>query len=284
MIDSGLKPRSFVPKENQRIVAAIDSSTIHIGETEEGSVFGAKAAVAFSVFGRIAGYYKLGPLLLYLDAVDIRKLAEDSAAKLRLFKLLMLDTSVVQKSIRTRIERSLLLEMASTLKGAVLIADGSLGPSPFESHQTKLRDVIKEAHDNDNCVHGVSKTSNLRIFRRLSDCLRVVRPPAYLDVDDIVRATLRMVYGRILLVRFSGQSLPLRVDVCSPSYEDFETSVAQVAYSDAFYHGYHESLRLAHYLSIFSFDELTSIKGYLVKNLSAVEIKGASRREFMLDS
>lgn len=284
VIDSELKPRYFAPKENQRIVASIDSSTVHIAETEEGSIFGAKAGIAFSVFGRIAGYYKLGPLLVYLDANDIKKLAEDCVAKVRLFKLLMLDTSVVQRTIRTRIERTLVLEMASSLQGSILLLDGSLGPSPFESPTMKLRDIIKMAHEKDNCVHGVSKTSNIRILRRLFDCLRGVRPPAYLDVDEIVRATLRMVYGRILLVRFSGPSIPLRVDVCPPTSEDFENSLAQVAYSDTFYHGYHESLRLAHYLSIFSFDELSSIKGYLIKNLSAVETKGTSPREFILES
>lgn len=280
--DSDLEPCSFSPKQSERMVSAIDSSTIHIGETPDGSVFAAKAAVAFSARGRTAGYYRLGPFIFYVDEEDLKKIADDCASRIRLYKLLLVDNSVVQKIIRTRIERSLLMEMASALNGSFLIVDGSLGSSAFESRGTKICDIIRRAHAADNCVHGVSKTTNVRILRRLADSLRFARPPAYLDVDDIVKATLRTVYGRILLVRFSVQSIPLRVDVSSP--DDFETSIAQVAYSEAFYHGYHESLRLAHYLSVFSFDELTSIKGYLVKHLSAIETTGSSRREFVLDA
>ena len=90
------------------------------------------------------------------------------------------------------------------------------------------------------------------------------------------------VAGHIILVRFSSDGHPFRIDISS--FSDIEQSLSLLLSSDSFYHGYPETLRLAHHLCIFNATQSDSIKSYLVKNMGVVEIPSEDIRHTTLGS
>ena len=60
------------PIEDNTIVSAIDSSTIQIAETEEGSLYAVKSGIAISIGGHALMHFKIGPVLFYLSEETIR--------------------------------------------------------------------------------------------------------------------------------------------------------------------------------------------------------------------
>jgi len=251
------------------IVAGVDSSCIPIAETAEGAIYAARAAAVFSSKKRLLSYLRLGPILTYIDEGAASKISQRLSGSDRLSHAMLLDRAVAQRAIRVMLERALTAELAKVLSNSVILIDGSLKPSRFESSDSSLRRVLKAADEAGNSVIGLSKTTRIWLLSRLSHALYTSRSlPAYIDVDQLVTPLFRGVEGRILLVRFAEDGHPFRVDVY-PNGE-VETPLSLTFSNDAFYHGYPETLRLAHHLSVFTLAQREYVRSHLAKSLGAV--------------
>ena len=76
------------PIQDNTIVSAIDSSSIQIGETEEGSLYSVKSGIAIAISGQALMHFKIGPVLFYLSNETIKYSELDH----RLAKLVFFDS------------------------------------------------------------------------------------------------------------------------------------------------------------------------------------------------
>ncbi len=109
-------------------VAAIDSSSVFVGDTDDGSIYSAKCGLAVSLMGRPVMHFKIGPMLFYINDDVVRSSRLDH----RLAKFALYDTSTAKSMIRVRIERVLQNEISKFLTNALILVDGSLRSSVFE--------------------------------------------------------------------------------------------------------------------------------------------------------
>ena len=278
-----IKTTPFTPAQETQTVAGIDSSCIHIAETSEGSVYAGRAAVVFSQNGHLTSYVRIGPIVYYMNEAAASRISYEVSGTNRLTKLFLIDRSLAQRIIREHLERAIALELVATLSASIILLDGCLKTSKFDEQGRDLRRVLDIAGRNGDTVIGLSKTTKVGLLTRLSSVLyNAGNLPAYLDVDHLVAPVINRVEGHVILARFSRDGYVYRVDL--PHSADAETSLSHLMYNDHFYHGYPETLRLAHHLSVFTTAQSDSVKSYLMKHAGVVEIPSEDLRRVTLGS
>jgi hypothetical protein len=276
-----IEVKEFSTVSQPTVLAALDSSCIHIADVEDGSIYAARVASAFFYNQKPQNHVRIGPIIFYLNE---QNLMDEEYADERLSRLVLLDDSLAKSMIRVRLERAFAMELANNLSGGIIMIDGSLRSSAFDVEFSNLLDILKLAKRNDNRVIGISKSSRHRILNKLSGRLHSIgKAPIYSDVHQLISPIFKGIEGRVLLVKFTNDGLVFRVDV-SRFDDEFDDTLSKVRYNDCFFRGYPESLRLAHHLSIFTGSEDTSIKSYLLKNLGVIELPAEDPRKIALGS
>ncbi len=276
-----IEAKEFSTVSQPTILAALDSSCIHVADVEDGSIYAARVASAFFYDQKPQNHVRIGPIIFYLNE---QNLMDEEYADERLSRLVLLDDSLAKSMIRVRLERAFAMELAKNLSGGIIMIDGSLRSSVFDIEFSNLLDILKLAKRNDNRIIGISKSSRHRILNKLSGRLHLIgKAPIYSDIHQLISPILKGIEGRVLLVKFTNDGLVFRVDV-SKFDDEFDDTLSKVRYNDCFFRGYPESLRLAHHLSIFTGSEDTSIKSYLLKNLGVIELPAEDPRKIALGS
>src|SRR5712692_10772771 len=65
--DEQLVPGCIIPIKEGRPVASVDSTCVLIGETSDGALYAARAAVGISYEGMVRRFVRLGPILVYVS-------------------------------------------------------------------------------------------------------------------------------------------------------------------------------------------------------------------------
>ncbi len=258
-------------------VAAVDSSCVFVGDTDEGSIYAAKGGLAVAFAGRPVMHFKIGPILFYL-----RQWVGDggmpASGRNSLEWLSALDRSFAKRVIRTRVERLLQNEISKYLHSSVILVDGSLRSSVFEDRKSGLHQLIRNCRAGRNFLVGISKTTKLKPLDQLASLLMRRNRPCYVDVESIVRLIVSNLVGRPLLAKLSGDGLVLRTDVLG----DPEESLGRLLGNDILADGYPETLRLAHHVSIFTRTDILCIRGFILSQLRTREIAGEDVRGRLL--
>ena len=278
-----LKSEHFRQNKKNVPVAGIDSSCIHIAETDVGSVYAGRASAVLSQHGKLSRCFRIGPVIYYFDEIAASQLSNELTGSNRLSKLFLLDKSLAQQVIRERLEYSVAFELVRMMSNSIIMLDGCLKNSKYDNIKPDLRRLLEFAEKKDDTIIGLSKSTQIGLLNHFSQVLYTSQNiPAYLDVNDFVSPFINNMEGHIVLVRFSSDGHPFRVDLSS--FSDIKQSLSLLLSSDSFYHGYPETLRLAHHLCIFNSTQSDSIKGYLVKNMGVVEIPSEDIRHATLGS
>ncbi len=273
--------KEFSTVSQPTVLAALDSSCIHVADVEDGSIYAARVASVFFYDQKPQNHVRIGPIIFYLNE---QNLMDEEYADERLSRLVLIDDSLAKSMIRVRLERAFAMELANNLSGGIIMIDGSLRSSIFDVEFSNLLDILKLAKKNDNRVIGISKSSRHRILNKLSGRLHSIgKAPIYSDIHQLISPIFKGIEGRVLLVKFTNDGLVFRVDV-SRFDDEFDDALSKVRYNDCFFRGYPESLRLAHHLSVFTGSEDTSIKSYLLKNLGVIELPAEDPRKIALGS
>jgi len=245
---------------SEREVAAIDSSVIVVGESEEGFVLSGKVAIVSRNHGR-SNAALIGPVIFYVG--------ESNADQLELFekipkRILMLDATIAARAFRVLLERYVAYEVAKTMERGLLLIDGSLKESNFEVKEGNLNDIISKCSDRGNYLAGITKNSRIKQIQRVESSLYSLHEAAYVDVSEIAKLFVSNFSANAYVARLSPDGIPLRIDI--PSSQAPSEVMASIAASDIITHGYPETLRSAHLLSIFTAAEEASVKSMLARN------------------
>jgi hypothetical protein len=264
------------PIRENTMVAAIDSSSVKLAETEEGSLYGVKCGIATAYGGRALMHFKIGPVLFYLSESTI----QDSELEDRLARLVLLDDDFAKRLIRVRAERAVQKELAGHFSDSIVLVDGSLKASIFEDRDRSMARIAEESVLRRNMVIGISKGTRLKALERAAAPLTKVPGPAYIEVDMIIKSLIRNTIGSNLMVKL-GKSIPaLRADVIG----DRSESLGRLLGNDPVAGGYPETLRLAHYISTFSGTEMTCLRSHVLNNYDVTELAADDIRRTLLGS
>jgi len=264
------------PIKENAMVAAIDSSSVKLAETEEGSLYGIKCGVAMAYGGKALMHFKIGPVLFYLGESTIH----DSELDERLARLVLFDDDLAKRLVRVRAERAVQKELASHFTNSIILVDGSLKVSLFEDRERSLGKIAESCVLRRNMMIGISKGTKLKALERAAAPLTKVPGPAYIEVDVIIKSLIRNTIGSNLMVKLEKSSPVLRADIIGDKSE----SLGMLLGNDPVASGYPETLRLAHYISTFTSTEMTCLRSHVLNSYDVTELAADDIRRTLLGS
>jgi hypothetical protein len=267
---------TICPIKKNALVAAIDSSSIKIAETEEGSLFGIKCGIAMAHAGRALMHFKIGPVLFYLSEGTI----QDSELEERSARLVLLDDDTAKRLVRVRAERALQKEIACHFTNSIILVDGSLKASVFEDRERSLGKIAESCILRKNIMIGISKGTKLKVLDRAAAPLTKVPGPAYIEVDMIIKSLIRNTVGSNSMVKLEKSSPILRADIVG----DRNESLGMLLGNDPVAGGYPETLRLAHYISTFTTTDMTCLRSHVLNSYGVTELAADDIRRTLLGS
>jgi len=274
--------RSFSSDSKERLVTAIDSSCVLIGETEQGAIFAGRVAVVSAKGSKIAKYYRAGPFIFYMTmnylAEQVKNMLPQKAVR-----AIASDNSLAERFIRIKLERSAQILSAKMNYGSIVLVDGALKSSSLEARENSLKDLEAIAEGNENQIVGIGKSSVLRVVSRAANLLQTVGgAETFFDITDTIRLFFSSTEARILVARFSPNASVFRVDVSRRNSEEDSKVLSDLKKNDLFFRGYPESLRLAHHLSVFDSSTISSIRSYLSRKYGLIHIPSDDLRATIL--
>lgn len=264
------------PIKENALVAAIDSSSVKIAETEEGSLYGIKCGIATAYAGRALMHFKIGPVLFYLSESTIL----DSELEERLARLVLMDDDFAKRLIRVRAERAVQKELANHFTNSIILVDGSLRASVFEDRQRSIGRIAESCVLRKNMMIGISKGTKLKVLDRAAAPLTKVPGPAYIEVDMIIKSLIRNTVGSNSMVKLEKSRPVLRADIVGDRAE----SLGMLLGNDPVAGGYPETLRLAHYISTFTGTEMTCLRSHVLNSYDVTELAADDIRSMLLGS
>jgi hypothetical protein len=277
--DGFIDPRVIHPSEKSTIVAAVDSSAIHLADTEDGLLFSIKSGIVISSRKQILLHIILGPILLYLTKDSVYSSNLDN----NLANLILMDSNSAKRLIRIRLERALQLDISRLFNDSILLVDGSLSPSVFENNDNTINRVIEVSSLNRNHIIGLCKNTRIRIFNQLETVLRHIPEPACVDVDYLAEGLSRTKSGKNMLVKLGSHEndYVLRAEICSATDNNLEC-LEELIGNDIIFRSYPEALRIAHHVSTFTDTEISSLKEHVLRSYGVVEIDRTITRQDLL--
>ena len=267
----------------QRLVVAVDSSCVLIGETEEGAIYAGRVAVVYASRSKVVKYCRAGPIIFYLDPTTIRsELGQEAFGKVA--RLILHDRTLAERFIRTQLERTAQLEASRACSDSLILVDGSLRSSILEPRTHSLKQLERTSEENFNQLVGISKASSVKFLAKTASSLQSLGRPGgvFVDVTDSVRALIPSIECRVLLARFTRNSQVFRVDFSHHNAEEECQVLSDLKFNDVLFRGYPETLRLAHHLSVFDASTVSSVRSYISSKCGVIHVPSDDLRATIL--
>jgi hypothetical protein len=252
----------LTPIPSNRPIAAIDTSTIRLGELEDGSLCALRGAVVI-LEGKHYKYTRYGPLVFSLgNSLSIDQIPELGIASFAGGS----NVEIVLRRVRNSLERWVQLSVATALSDALILIDGSLTAGTPDNPTAETEHLLEIARNSENLVIAISKNTNLRIHdKSITALLQQNSEPCLLDVDKRIRRQFPahpiQFLGRVFVGKLAQSGFPFRIDIDREvPAEETVTGVKQLIGTDIVDQGYPETLRVAHILSTFTAGDVLAIQ------------------------
>ncbi len=274
--------KNFAPNPRERQIIAIDSSSALIGETDDGSIYAGRVAIVSTSKDRVRSHCRAGPFIFYINQKSLSR-ELDTKLPRKVLKAILSDSSIAERFIRIRLERSAQIQIARTNSDTLILVDGSLRSSVLETGALCLHELERSAEDNFNQLLGFSKSSSLKFVCNAAGILQAGgRSGTFFDITDTLRVFVQGLESRVLVAKFSQNSHVFRLDLSRSNAEEDSQILADLKYNDVFFRGYPETLRLAHHLSVFDAFTVSSTRSFLSKKFGLIRIASDDLRATIL--
>jgi hypothetical protein len=278
----------ILPTLSEVPTAAVDCSLARLGETEEGVVVAARAAIIVDRPGQPSEVrlYKTGPLYLptqhktdvlyemgkHLGAPDFFVVLDKNTGKPVEAKKGAADTAWhYADRVRAWLERLVQSVAIKQIQDGLVLLDGALTLSTRDVPNAFLYGLVKQAGQNGNAVLAVSKRSELEIGGRpvhfcLADapqhiaCYRFLSP--LLRQTSTARAD--RILGQMVVVRFRAYGTPFRMDVSAAKGQTSDEAIHLLG-GQRMRGGYPDALVRAHALSYFCSPAIAALRAQACK-------------------
>jgi hypothetical protein len=266
---SGLKRYPINPNNEFVPVVACDASSVKIGETENGMIFAIRAVAVWRQQSKIL-YTRWGPLLFHVpNSEDIGQYREDES---RAFGGLSLKTLRVLTRLRNHVERWVQEVLSESLKDGILLIDGSLTAGTPDNPAARVNKILATARQNNSIVIGISKATQLTVGgRNILALTNDKDTPHQIDISSLVESEyppypVRFL-GRVYVAKLSSDGFLFRTDIDrESSQEEAQQALERLAGTDVLFHGYPETLRIAHIFSTFTANEILAVQRFVASN------------------
>jgi hypothetical protein len=250
-------------------IVACDASSVKIGETDTGMIFAIRAVAVWRQASRIL-YNRWGPLLFHVpNSEDTHQFRDDEG---RAFGGLTLKTLKVLTRLRNHVERWVQEVLSESLKDGILLIDGSLTAGTPDNPAARVNNILSTARSNNSIVVGISKSTQLTVGgRNILGFSNDEGVPHTIDITPLVEEEyppypVRFL-GRVYVAKLSSDGFLFRTDIDKEATEeDTQLALGRLAGTDVIFHGYPETLRIAHIFSTFTANEILAIQRFVASN------------------
>jgi len=250
-------------------VAAVDVSSIKVGETEAGILCAIRGAIAWKTESRYK-YLRLGPFPFHITEENRKEIYN-------LFRRYYLETMEetsapslinMQNRMGNLLERWLQMGVSCSSHNTIILWDGSLTAGTADSPVKVMAKLLEIARNRLNTVLAFSKTTHLRLLgHRLTDFVRKSQPPCLLQIKGFpVPSGPMFPLGNLYVAKLTCGVCSFRLDIDKkiPSEQGIE-AVRKLLGNDLLIQSYPETLRLAHIFSTFTANEVIGIQRFIVQ-------------------
>lgn len=264
-------PITLKPDQRETLVAAVDTSTIKIGETQTGIIVAVRGATTWKQNGAYK-YTRLGPFIFHITEENKNQLCntlEHAYFSTAYTSNHQSAPNIMQMPTRLAylLERWLQTMLAKTVNNGVLLFDGSLTAGTPETPVQRLKEILSYARRNQSTVLAFSKATTLRANGLLiTEQLPNRDPPYLLETTGLHSKLPMMLLGDVYVARLNKANLAFRLDVDkeTPAEQRLD-AIQRLLGNDLYTQSYPETLRLSHILCTFTANEVLAIKHFITR-------------------
>ena len=265
------KPILLKPLHVENIVAAVDTSTIKIGDTNAGILIAVRGASVWKQNGNYR-YTRIGPFIFHVTEENKSEVystlenayfgTQKGSSRQNAPNLLQTPTRIA-----TLLERWLQKMLSKTVNNGLILFDGSLTSGSPDTPTRRMEEILAVARKRANIVLAFSKMTSLRVNGHLITDLLPDHQPPYLLEADVARPRPPVVLlGNIYVARLTREKFAFRVDIDKeiPPQMKIE-AVEKLLGNDIFSQSYPETLRFAHILCTFTANEVLAMQHFVMR-------------------
>ncbi|HML02872.1 MAG TPA: DNA double-strand break repair nuclease NurA [Candidatus Bathyarchaeia archaeon] len=271
-LESATSPKliQVQPLREDTEVAAVDVSSINLGETNNGVLVAIRGAIVWNVRFRFH-YLRLGPFLFHLT--------EESGS--RIFNLLRkygfgfsqeisgTDVARIQTRIASMFEHRIQMDLCRLSSNSLILLDGSLVGGTPDAPEEIVAELLRTARTRVNTILAFSKSSKLYFKgHHLGDIANRYNPPCLVKIGCRLQPRIGpfRLFGDIYVANLSKGGVSFRLDVDKELEQSQAVdSVRRLLGNELVYQGYPETLRLAHIYSTFTANEVIAMQRYMMQ-------------------
>ncbi|MFQ5836656.1 MAG: hypothetical protein ACE5HG_02270 [Candidatus Bathyarchaeia archaeon] len=250
-------------------VAAVDVSSIKIGETETGILCAIRGAIVWKEKSRYK-YLRLGPFPFHVTEENKKEIY--NLFRHYYFEVTEEASAPSLINMQTRmgnlLERWLQLGVSCSAHYSIILWDGSLTAGTADSPVNAISRLLEIARNRFNTVLAFSKTTNLRLLgHRLTDLTEKSKPPCLLQINGFpVPSGPVFPLGNVYVAKLTHGICSFRLDIDKKVPRELEIEAVQkLLGSDLLIQSYPETLRLAHIFSTFTATEVIGIQRFIAQ-------------------
>ncbi|MCJ7560151.1 DNA double-strand break repair nuclease NurA, partial [Candidatus Bathyarchaeota archaeon] len=265
------KPLPLTPRTQETIIAAVDTSTIKIGETSTGIIIAIRGATIWKQ-NKHYQYTRLGPFIFHIteeNKNEVYNTIEKAYFNVQYGGNHQATPNLLQMPTRlaSLLERWLQTMLAKTVNQGLILFDGSLTSGTIDTPVQRMKEILSTARRNKNTVLAFSKATSLRINGYLiTDLLPEREPPYLLETTGLRFKPPTVLLGDVYVARLNKANYAFRLDIDReiPTQDRME-AVEKLLGNDLYQQSYPETLRLAHILCTFTANEVLAMQHFITR-------------------
>jgi hypothetical protein len=261
-----LKPRREGTK-----VAAVDTSSMKIGETSGGILIAVRGATVCKQ-NKQYKYMRFGPFIFHITEEDKKEVytslqtAYFNTTHEHVHQGLL---NLLQMPIRIAaiLERWLQTSVSKTLTNSLILFDGSLTSGTPDTPARSMKETLRAARERGNVILAFSKMTTLRINGHLiTEMLPFYKPPYMLETIGLRSNPPTVLFGDVYVARLTHGTYAFRLDIDrEASFQNKVEAVEKLLGNDILSQSYPETLRLAHILCTFTANEVIAMQHFITR-------------------
>jgi hypothetical protein len=263
-------PIALKPNHQETIIAAVDTSTIKIGETSTGIIIAIRGATTWKQ-NRNYRYTRLGPFIFHITEENKNEVYNTlERAYFNTYSSNRHATPPFMQMptrLASLLERWLQTMLAKTVANGLILFDGSLTSGTFDTPVQRMKEILSLARRNGSTVLAFSKMTSLRVNGYLiTEQLPNHDPPYLLETTGLRFKPPTVVLGDVYVARLNKANYAFRLDIDNEiPLQQRMTAVEKLLGNDLYMQGYPETLRLAHILCTFTANEVLAMKHFITR-------------------
>jgi hypothetical protein len=265
------EPIPLKPDHQETIIAAVDTSTIKIGETNTGIIVAIRGATTWRQ-NRTYKYTRLGPFIFHITEENKNQVYSNlerayfntstSISHQATPNLLQMPTRLA-----SLLERWLQTMLAKTVNRGILLFDGSLTSGTLDTPVQRLKEILSHARRNYTTVLAFSKATTLRSNGHLiTEQLPTHDPPYLLETTGLHSRPPLTLLGDVYVARLNRANIAFRLDIDhETAYNERMSALQRLLGNDVYTQCYPETLRLSHILCTFTANEVLAMQHFTTR-------------------